>query len=68
MQVSRLAGKPAGRKPVKTTLHALATLQHVATGKAMAGYIAGAIVIAFTTIYSFIGHKKVTFRQPPPSN
>jgi putative flippase GtrA len=46
----------------------LAILQHVATGKAMAGYIAGAIVIAFTTIYSFIGHKKVTFRQPPPSN
>ena len=33
----------------------------------MAGYIAGAIVIAFTTIYSFIGHKKVTFRNPPPS-
>ena len=45
----------------------LTLLQHVATGKAMAGYIAGAIVIAFSTIYSFIGHKKVTFRNPPPS-
>jgi putative flippase GtrA len=45
----------------------LALLQHIATGKSMAGYIAGAIVIAFTTIYSFIGHKKVTFRNPPPS-
>jgi putative flippase GtrA len=45
----------------------LALVQHIATGKAMAGYIAGAIVIAFSTIYSFIGHKKVTFRQPPPS-
>jgi putative flippase GtrA len=43
----------------------LALVQHVATGKAMAGYIAGAIVIAFTTIYSFIGHKNVTFRKPP---
>jgi putative flippase GtrA len=45
--------------------HSLTILQHVATGKAMAGYIAGAIVIAFSTIYSFIGHKKVTFRSPP---
>jgi putative flippase GtrA len=45
----------------------LAILQHIATGKAMAGYIAGAIVIAFSTIYSFIGHKKVTFRSPPPA-
>jgi putative flippase GtrA len=46
----------------------LTILQHIATGKAMAGYIAGAIVIAFATIYSFIGHKKVTFRQPPPAS
>jgi putative flippase GtrA len=37
-------------------------LQHIATGKAMAGYIAGAIVIGVSTIYSFVGHKKVTFR------
>jgi putative flippase GtrA len=41
----------------------LAVVQHVATGKSMAGYIAGAIVIGVSTIYSFIGHKKVTFRQ-----
>jgi putative flippase GtrA len=40
----------------------LALLQHVATGKAMAGYIAGALVIGFSTLYSFVGHKKVTFR------
>jgi putative flippase GtrA len=40
----------------------LALLQHVATGKAMAGYIAGALVIGVSTIYSFVGHKKVTFR------
>ncbi len=40
----------------------LALLQHIATGKAMAGYIAGALVIGVSTIYSFIGHKKVTFR------
>ena len=47
---THLSGKP------------LATLQHIATGKAMAGYIAGAIVIAASTIFSFIGHKKVTFK------
>jgi putative flippase GtrA len=40
----------------------LAILRHIATGKAMAGYIAGAVVIALSTIYSFVGHKKVTFR------
>jgi putative flippase GtrA len=42
---------------------ALSLVQHVATGKAMAGYIAGAAVIGVSTIYSFVGHKKVTFRQ-----
>ncbi|HWY99521.1 MAG TPA: hypothetical protein VNX17_00500 [Edaphobacter sp.] len=42
--------------------HSLAFLQHIATGKAIAGYIAGAIVIGVSTIYSFVGHKKVTFR------
>jgi putative flippase GtrA len=40
----------------------LAFLRHIATGKAMAGYIAGAVVIGVSTIYSFVGHKKVTFR------
>jgi putative flippase GtrA len=40
----------------------LAFLQHIATGKAMAGYVAGAAVIGVSTIYSFVGHKKVTFR------
>jgi putative flippase GtrA len=54
----------------ETHLHGspLTILQHIATGKAMAGYIAGAIVMAVSTIYSFIGHKKVTFRKPPPSS
>jgi putative flippase GtrA len=42
---------------------ALSLLQHIATGKAMAGYIAGAVVIGVSTIYSFVGHKKITFRQ-----
>jgi putative flippase GtrA len=46
---------------------ALALIQHVATGKAMAGYIAGALVIGASTIYSFIGHKKVTFRTKEAS-
>jgi putative flippase GtrA len=42
--------------------HPLALLQHIATGKAIAGYIAGAVVVGVSTIYSFVGHKKVTFR------
>lgn len=35
----------------------------------MAGYIAGAMVIAFTTVYSFLAHKNVTFagRRDRPS-
>jgi putative flippase GtrA len=45
----------------------LTFLQHIATGKAMAGYIAGAIVIGVSTIYSFVGHKKVTFRTREPA-
>lgn len=44
--------------------HVLMLVQHIATGKAMAGYIAGALVIACTTLYSFVGHRKITFRVP----
>jgi putative flippase GtrA len=40
----------------------VALLQHLATSKVMAGYIAGAIVIGVSTIYSFIAHKTITFR------
>jgi putative flippase GtrA len=47
---SHLSGRP------------LAFLQHIATGKAIAAYIAGAVVIGVSTIYSFVGHKKITFR------
>jgi putative flippase GtrA len=42
--------------------HPLALLRYIATGKAMAGYIAGAVVIGVSTVYSFVGHKKITFR------
>ncbi|MDE2005909.1 MAG: ATP-dependent DNA helicase RecG [Rhodospirillales bacterium] len=34
MDVSRLAGKPAGREPIRTTLHSLATLPAVTEGLA----------------------------------
>jgi putative flippase GtrA len=40
----------------------LALLQHIATGKAMAGYIAGALLMGTTTIYGFVGHRTFTFR------
>jgi len=47
--------------------HPLASLQHIANGKSMAGYIAGAILTAISTIYSFVGHKWVTFRVKNPA-
>jgi len=37
-------------------------LQHAATGKAAAGYLSGALLTVFATIYSFMGHKHVTFK------
>jgi putative flippase GtrA len=40
----------------------LKLLQNFSSGKAIAGYLAGALVQGFTVIFSFIGHKKVTFR------
>jgi putative flippase GtrA len=40
----------------------LTLLQHVATGKAMAGYIAGALLMGTTTVYGFVGHRTFTFR------
>jgi putative flippase GtrA len=39
----------------------LALVQHISTGNAMAGYIAGSIVIGASTVFSFVDHKKVTF-------
>jgi putative flippase GtrA len=52
---------------VHLSTHAATKLQHLATGKSMAGYVAGLIVIGFSTIYSFIGHKKVTFKTKQPA-
>jgi len=40
----------------------LGLLQKLSSGKAVAGYIAGALVQGLTTIFSFVGHKKVTFK------
>jgi putative flippase GtrA len=40
----------------------LAFLQHIATGKAVAGYIACAVLMGTSTLYGFIGHKAFTFR------
>lgn len=45
--------------------HPLAFVQHIANARSMAGYLAGAVIIGVSTIYSFIGHKKITFRQRP---
>lgn len=50
-----------------THLHGapLTALHRLATGHALAGYLAGALVQGFTTIFSFVGHKKVTFKTTP---
>jgi putative flippase GtrA len=47
--------------------HSLTTAQKIASGKSLAGYIAGALVQSFTTIFSFVGHKKVTFATKRPA-
>lgn len=44
---------------------ALHLLQNAAHSRNLAAEIAGAIVIGFSTIYSFVGHKKVTFKTTP---
>ena len=41
---------------------ALRLVQTAAHGKSLPGHLAGAIVIGVSTIYSFVGHKKVTFQ------
>ena len=46
----------------------LRVLQQVAHGKSIAGNIAGAFVIGVSTIYSFVGHKKVTFKEASPAS
>jgi putative flippase GtrA len=43
-------------------------VQHAANGKAAAGYVAGALLTAFATLYSFMGHKHVTFKRRRPGN
>jgi len=45
--------------------HSLTLVQKLSSGKAIAGYLAGALVQGFTTIFSFVGHKKVTFKTKP---
>ena len=47
-----------------THLHAVALTRKLSSGKTAAGYLAGALVQGFTTIFSFVGHKKVTFKAP----
>jgi putative flippase GtrA len=45
-----------------------ALVQKLSHGKAAAGYIAGAMVQSFTVIFSFIGHKRVTFAAKDASS
>ena len=54
----------ADLQQIEAHLHgpALTVVQHVAHGRSLAFNLAGAIVMGISTIYSFVGHKKVTFR------
>ena len=38
-------------------------LNHASNANAAAGYIAGLLMVFVTTIYSFLGHKHITFRR-----
>jgi putative flippase GtrA len=38
-------------------------LQHAASGKAAAGYVSGGLLTVFATVYSFLGHRHVTFKR-----
>jgi len=44
----------------------LLSVQRIAVGGAAAGYLAGGIVAVASTLYSFLAHRNVTFRQPRP--
>ncbi len=43
-------------------------LTNVAHGKTLAANLAGAIVIGLSTMYSFVGHKRVTFKATPATS
>ena len=45
----------------------LAVAHKLDHGPAIAGYLAGAITTAVSTVYSYVGHKKVTFKQRSPA-
>ena len=40
----------------------VAVLGHASNSKAAAGYIAGALVMGFTTVSGFVGHRKFSFK------
>lgn len=40
-------------------------MNHTATMRSLAGYIAGAIVMALQTFYSFFAHRHITFKARP---
>jgi putative flippase GtrA len=48
---------------LQTLLHG-----HAPFGKGTAGYIAGALTTGFSTIISFIGHRKITFKPKADIN
>ena len=64
------------RAPLVATLHHMQAavaghsflvffLGHASNSKAAAGYIAGAVVMSFSTISGFVGHRKFSFKPRP---
>jgi putative flippase GtrA len=43
-------------------------MEHAAHGQVAAGYASGLLLTGFATVYSFLGHKHVTFRQKPAAD
>ena len=54
--LDRAQAAVAGHTAITSVLH------HASDSRAAAGYIAGALVMGFTTISSFVGHQKFSFR------
>ncbi len=55
-QLDRMQLAVAGHPALVSLLH------HASDSRAAAGYIAGALVMGFTTVSSFVGHRKFSFK------
>lgn len=60
--LARAQSAATGHDAVVSLLH------HATDSRAAAGYVAGALVMGFTTMSSFVGHRKFSFRPKPTAS